>query len=149
MFEGSSLGPLALIIRMHEDEHANGHKARARPHDILRLREPRAPASLRPTAFAVRFYRLQLAASHLPVRSAKHIDGLHLARLMWLLRVDRNVRSKPQLWRASSRPAFFSLPLLGRLPIGHLTGRGEALLWGTFQLIITAYVSWIWKRGRL
>jgi 3-oxoacyl-(acyl-carrier-protein) synthase len=37
VFEGSSLGPLAAIIRMHEDDLAKGPKARARPHDILRL----------------------------------------------------------------------------------------------------------------
>jgi 3-oxoacyl-(acyl-carrier-protein) synthase len=37
VFEGSSLGPLAAIIRMHEAELASGHKTRARPHDILRL----------------------------------------------------------------------------------------------------------------
>jgi 3-oxoacyl-(acyl-carrier-protein) synthase len=37
VFEGSSLGPLAAFIRMHKAELTNDHKARARPHDILRL----------------------------------------------------------------------------------------------------------------
>jgi hypothetical protein len=61
------------------------------------------------------------------VQSAKHINGSYPALLMWLSRVDRNARSKPQSWNDSSLPACFSLRLVVYFPAGHLIGHGKVL----------------------
>ena len=69
VFEGSSLGPLAAFIRMHEADLARGPKARARPHDILRLM-PGAGSSCFAQDHGVRGPVLQITAGSISSASA-------------------------------------------------------------------------------